>query len=305
MRNAVTRFVATLLYAAIAFLSGCGRANAQAARQENQDLEVTAQRLLAKTGSREASSPLPTIEVDGMRYHVAEGDLLLDDDEYLLYRLRHSTNDRVVLEQATLIAVADYQGRTIRWAPDTPLTYAVLKRTFTTSEAYAAVAANLDRATREWESICNVTFRHITAADDANTLVPPGVTFAVREIDAHGAFFAESFFPNDPPDRRHVWVDPSYFHASYDPVGIFRHEIGHILGFRHEHIRSGAPAACPNESGEHVVAVTRYDPRSVMHYFCGNVGTRTLAFTEVDRTGAALIYGSPTHKAEGLFVDVR
>ena len=32
-------------------------------------------------------------------------------------------------------------------------------------------------------------------------------------------------------------VDPIFFNSQYDPVGVFRHELGHVLGYRHEHIR--------------------------------------------------------------------
>jgi hypothetical protein len=30
-----------------------------------------------------------------------------------------------------------------------------------------------------------------------------------------------------------------------------------------------------------------------MHYFCGDVSTRELAITEVDRQGSRLVYGPP------------
>ena len=43
-----------------------------------------------------------------------------------------------------------------------------------------------------------------------------------------------------------------------------RHELGHILGFRHEHIRSEANSSC--DEGGAFRAVTDYDQASVMHY---------------------------------------
>ncbi|UTW61819.1 hypothetical protein KFE98_17670 [bacterium SCSIO 12741] len=72
-----------------------------------------------------------------------------------------------------------------------------------------------------------------------------------------------------------------------------RHELGHVLGFRHEHIRSGAPAKCPNENTSGTINLTQYDPRSVMHYFCGQVGSKDLSFTDVDVRGAQKVYGPP------------
>ena len=117
----------------------------------------------------------------------------------------------------------------------------------------------------------------------------------MRKIDSGGRFIAAAFFPNDPPARRRVLIDPSFFDPDlqFDPVGGLRHELGHVLGFRHEHIRSGAPPACPQEDTFDTVDLTQYDPQSVMHYFCGGVGSPDLAITEVDRKGAQRVYGLP------------
>jgi len=74
---------------------------------------------------------------------------------------------------------------------------------------------------------------------------------------------------------------------------VLRHELGHVIGFRHEHIRSGAPPVCPHEDTTGTINLTDYDPRSVMHYFCGGVGSRTLEITDIDRTGSQQVYGAP------------
>jgi hypothetical protein len=119
--------------------------------------------------------------------------------------------------------------------------------------------------------------------------------FVVRHIDAGGQFIAAAFFPTYPPKRRRVLIDPSYFadDLGFDPVGVLRHELGHVVGFRHEHIRSGAPALCPQEDTTDTIDLTAYDPQSVMHYFCGGVGSRDLKITDVDRDGAQKLYGPP------------
>jgi hypothetical protein len=72
---------------------------------------------------------------------------------------------------------------------------------------------------------------------------------------------------------------------------VLRHELGHVLGFRHELIRSGAPAVCPKEPLWDARPLTDYDPQSVMHYFCGGVGSSSLRITELDRVGAQQVYG--------------
>ena len=76
-------------------------------------------------------------------------------------------------------------------------------------------------------------------------------------------------------------------------LGVLRHELGHVLGFRHEHIRSGAPPGCPDEDVFGAIDLNDYDPKSVMHYFCGGVGNRDLVITAEDRTASQIVYGQP------------
>lgn len=71
---------------------------------------------------------------------------------------------------------------------------------------------------------------------------------------------------------------------------MLRHELGHVLGFCHEHILSGTPADCPGDAEEvPLFPFGAYDPKSVMHYFCGGVGNPRLTFTARDKRGAQLL----------------
>jgi hypothetical protein len=151
------------------------------------------------------------------------------------------------------------------------------------------------QATAAWEAVCGVRFAYLSEYDSGTLPGRPDPLFWVRSHSSWGKFIAAAFFPDWPAPRRQVLIDPSFFSPSlsYDRVGVLRHELGHVLGFRHEHIDTGAPPECPGEDPLKVIDLTQYDPHSVMHYFCGGVGTRALDLTQKDIDGAVSMYGLP------------
>lgn len=252
-----------------------------------------------------------TLDTDtGSHFYVVEGDLLYDDDELQFYALQKEAQQEArrlgvaptseLNRDDALVAVAT-AGKVVRWPPGVVLRYCVLRDTFLSVKEYDLVRRNMKLATEAWEETCGVEFEHAEEHDghaDATTRpdeIGPGIVFAVRHFDAQGKFIASAFFPTQPPARRKVLIDPSFLSKDlqFNRAGVLRHELGHVLGFRHEHIRSGAPAVCPDEVGDDRIDLTEYDPRSVMHYFCGGVGTKDLSITELDRMGAQRIYGPP------------
>jgi len=245
----------------------------------------------------ELKGKLPSCELDGKLFYVAEGDLLLEEGQLADY-VPHAANvESPNLPSGPggegLIGILQ-NGKLVRWPPGFEITYCVLRSTFQDEDQYATVRANMMAATRDWEDVCGVKFRHMVELDGSQGR-PADVVFPVVLSNAGGRFIAAAFFPQEPAWRRQLLIDPSYFSRSlgFDTVGILRHELGHVLGFRHEHIRSGAPPVCPKEDRSETIDLTAYDPRSVMHYFCGNVGTRDLKITEIDVQGAQRVYGMP------------
>jgi hypothetical protein len=244
------------------------------------------------------------VTIDGEAFYIVEGDLVLDEDQLAIYTLQQETLKKARLlgistvaeqpQSEALVGIVQ-NGKIVRWKEGLVLTYCVLKGTLFSQERYQMVRDHMRRATEDWQKTCGITFEHRAELDDSPGTANPGVLFTVRGIDTGGQFIAAAFFPNDPANRRRVLIDPSYFdpRLSFDRAGVLRHELGHVLGFRHEHIRSGAPPACPDEPLFGTTPLTAYDPRSVMHYFCGGVGSRELGITELDRIGSQKLYGPP------------
>jgi hypothetical protein len=263
-------------------------------------------------------STAKAVAVDGEDFYVVEGDLLLDEDQLEIYAIneeKRRTEQRLGFapgslqtgivniqpdpQSAALVGIITQEGKIVRWREGLTLTYCVLSGTFSSQEQYELVRENMQQATEDWERICGIRFEHRAELDDSPGTQNPGVLFTVREFDAGGQFIASAFFPTDPRNRRRVLIDPSYYDPGlrFNKVGVLRHELGHALGFWHEYIRGDAPAACPDEPlfarGGMPTALTAYDPKSVMHYFCGGVGSSELALTEIDKLGAQKLYGLP------------
>jgi hypothetical protein len=116
------------------------------------------------------------------------------------------------------------------------------------------------------------------------------VMFDVRPISGQ-PYLARSFFPDTPRVSRNILVNSTSF--KYDEValtGFLRHELGHTLGFRHEHISKQSPGLCP-ENGK-FTPVTSYDSASVMHYpQCGGKNLITdMILSSLDEEGARSVY---------------
>lgn len=170
---------------------------------------------------------------------------------------------------------------------------------------HALVTAAMENAAAAWEAVADLDFTYLPAEDADCSALNGRVMFDVTPVDTRGELYAAAFFPNDPRPARRVVIDPISF--ALDPNGnltldgILRHELGHVIGARHEHIRPEAGICF--EDGEWR-GVTNYDLFSVMHYpQCGPDGGAeadwSFRLSRSDMNGAACIYGP----APGFTID--
>jgi hypothetical protein len=218
-------------------------------------------------------------------YRLLEGDILATEQQVRARIAELRTRMRPAQDRPSgeLLVLADAAGKPVIWPKDSrALTYAVDRASFRMPAEYDLVAANLAKAAAEWVGACpdcGLSFRHAVELDDAGPTAAQ-VSFVVTFIPDAANFIAAAPFPNDIGAKRHLVVGPQYFTTSFDRVGVFRHELGHVLGYRHMHI-IGVPG-CDTEDPDWIAVSNDYDRLSVMHYLCGEGGTRELGLSATD-----------------------
>ncbi len=193
------------------------------------------------------------------------------------------------LASGPLIVNVLRNGSDDRWPSSQALslTYCVSQRDF--GSRYAQVVAAMDDAAGAWEATANVNFVHDASQDGSCTSRNPAVVFDVRSTRSI-QYLARAFFPSSSRRNREIVISTSSF-GNIDPwtlAGVLRHELGHTIGFRHEHTRPEAGTCFEDTSWR---ALTVYDSSSVMHYpQCNGTQDGDLVLTNLDRTGASTLY---------------
>jgi hypothetical protein len=233
---------------------------------------------------------------EGGKY-IVNGDTVIANDKQLLEF--YETNVKSVQVSRDRLAIALANGLNAKWNQQqkTQLTYCVSTMF---GSRHDAVVQDMANATGAWELVAAVNFTHVPAQDATCSPSNPNVVFDVRPVNV-GRYFARAFFPNEPRSARNVLIHERSFEL--DPgdtlklVGILRHELGHSLGFRHEHTRPEAGTCFEDNDWR---PLTTYDAFSVMHYpECNGLGDWSLTLTNKDKHASACLYGP----ASGFTID--
>ena len=192
--------------------------------------------------------------------------------------------------EQTLI-VNTVNGKDDRWSNSVAanLTYCVSQSSF--GSRYNAIVSAMASAAAEWEAATGgvVNYVHASSQDGNCTNRNNNVIFNVRQVKT-SQYLARAFFPSSSRRSREILISTSSY-GNIDPwtlQGILRHELGHTLGFRHEHTRPEAGTCFENSSWR---ALTAYDAESVMHYpHCNGTQDGDLVLTSLDKQGAAALY---------------
>ena len=197
--------------------------------------------------------------------------------------------DPVVESSGEALTVAQVNGHDDVW-PRTArksLTYCIDRSAF--GAAASAVDKAVGEAAADWEKSADVQFVHSAQEDGRCSRFNTSVVFHVRPVKGR-SYLARSFFPSQRRAVRELLIDATALPPPqpWSLTGVVRHELGHVLGLRHEHTRLRSNPCFEDEQWR---AVTPYDRRSVMHYpQCAGVKSGDLVLTDLDRRGAATLY---------------
>jgi hypothetical protein len=224
-----------------------------------------------------------TVYHDGTVY-IVNGDTPVESKRELYeFFINHVQEGALIVHQAG--------GVDAKWsdAQKVNITYCVSTKF---NGNYQKVVQAMTDAAGAWEAAANINFVHNTALDANCTANTADVVFDVNPTTGQ-QYLARAFFPNQGRATRNVLIDSSAFGnlGVWTLTGILRHELGHTLGFRHEHTRPEA-GTCFEDNNYR--PLTDYDSNSVMHYpQCNGTQKGDLVLTAKDNAGVAALYGAP------------
>jgi serralysin len=227
---------------------------------------------------------------------IMNGDELIETEEAMMESYNNflqSLSDAKLREEgyATVeqgLIINTSGGADDKWTPSVAanLTYCVDNK----AAHYSALVTAMSSGAGAWEAAASgINFVHVSSEDGNCNSRNKNVVFNVREVVSN-QYLARAFFPSSSRRGREILVASSTFGniKPWTPAGVMRHELGHTVGFRHEHTRPESGTCFENNQWR---ALTPYDSASVMHYpQCNGSNNGDLVLTTLDKAGADAVY---------------
>jgi len=153
-----------------------------------------------------------------------------------------------------------------------------------------ATSEDIQAACDMWNRVCGVHFKEVSSKEAAFIIVRDATQAEEADPDFKGVI-AAAFFPGQL--QRDVKIF-RIFNAQPNRVSVLCHELGHSLGWRHEHIWVNPPWT--TEGTDDATDLTAYDPDSIMNYLklWGDAADgRVTTPSHLDGVGAQMVYGAP------------
>lgn len=245
---------------------------------------------------------LPT---DDTGAYVVEGDIRVHNREDLYdYYAATQLDNALILDKGDANVDSKYSASR------------ALQLTYCISSAFGAkhdlVRNTVASAAQEWMDATKIAssdaptvkLTYVPAEDGDCDAANPDVFFNVSPSTTD-EYVAAAFFPSDARAKRSLLITPAAF-PDYEKrtfKGVMRHEIGHILGFRHEHINKLGGECDESVEFPNWRPLTPYDVPSVMHYRepsgtkCFNSGRTDYVLTTYDNAGVRCLYSTQARAA--------
>ena len=232
--------------------------------------------------------PIPSFgEFKAATFQDKDGQFIVNGDEPVANKRQLRAYYKVMRGWDQSLIVNTVGGVQDKWsaAQALNLTYCVSTKF---GADYNVVVTAMAQGAALWESAANVDFTHVPSADASCSTRNDTVLFSVEPTKTQ-QYIARAFFPSTGDRSRNILVNSTSLQTagSWSPANIMGHELGHTLGFRHEHTRPEAGTCFEDNNW---VALTPYDSASIMHYPQCNGTSSDLSMTSLDRQGAAIAY---------------
>lgn len=242
----------------------------------------------------DAGDPVPTYkEFESSTYVDVDGAFVVNGDEVI------STKGDLKKFYESMVAPTETQHdglivNTVGGADDKWSASQAANLTYCVSTKFGTRQADVINAMAGgaglWEAASSkVNFVYVPAQNSSCTTRNNNVLFSVEPVST-SQYIARAFFPSTSKRSRNVLIDDSIWSSgNWEPIDILAHELGHTLGFRHEHTRPEAGTCFEDNNWR---PLTPYDSSSIMHYPQCNGGSSDLEFQASDAAGVRALYGS-------------